>query len=65
MERTYLVEANDLYLNSIVKIAETIRNLKYVNSSVEDNDDGTRQLIQEGYGLRQLHMKPGILSKPH
>lgn len=65
MERTYLVEANDLYLNSIVKIAETIRNLKYVNSSVEDNDDGTRQLIQEGYGLRQLHMKHGILSKPH
>ena len=68
-EITYLKEATELYINNITKIANTIRDLKYVNNAIDifyiKNDKIKMvNLIQETYNLEQLHvLVPGTEEK--
>lgn len=54
----YLKEATELYIDNITKIADTIRELKYVYNAIEYNDNnGTYKLIQDNYNLNQLQVQ--------
>ena len=54
-EQNYLKEATELYIDNIVKSANTIRNNKYIRNEIQHDEDAkTHRLIQKSYTVEQL-----------
>lgn len=56
-------EIIELYLKKIIPNTERIRNLTYNYYYIEENDDGTFELIQKPYTNIQLELNNGITEK--
>ena len=64
-ENNYLKEATELYIDNIVKTANSIRNNKYIrNEIIHDEDEKTYHLIQKSYNAEELLLLiPGSKNK--